>query len=513
MPKFLSTRISVVSRGGGSKGGGGGSAVDASGYMDREKRYNEYDGHTYYPDAKEDLVHKEVNLPDNAPREYQDPNVLWNAVEMVEKNKNAQLCRMMKASLPNSWSYEVAERAVRQYVNDNFVSKGMCCEWAIHDSVNKHGQRNLHFHCLMTLRAMDENGKWLPKQRKVYILNENGNKIRRGKHYACRTEQVTDWNDKGKAKEWRKNLRDLINETNTALKIDETWEHRSFKELGIDALPTIHLGSEANALENKGIHTERGDYNRKVMELRGISKFINITTAAVENYRKAAVQKVAEVKNEIVELIDAVVKRHKFLQLPLVSGFYLRKVSNRQLLQDPNNMLSFLEKNDIKDFEELHAFSKGHTDEYNKLAETYNGYGKELKAVMANITAYDTFKPYLDVFRKSESLKGVAKWKFDRENKVMLEQYPAQLKEFRKVIPKNEKIDRDKWSKDVDALFDKRMDIEELLNKEIGELACVEVIDYNRANEQRERTNDEHQKTRQQERERVPSRKRSSLER
>jgi hypothetical protein len=65
----------------------------------------------------------------------------------------------------------------------------------------------------------------------------------------------------------------------------------------------------------------------------------------------------------------------------------------------------------------------------------------------------------------------------------------------------------------VDDLFDKRMDIEELLNKEIGELAYVEVIDYNRANEQRERTNDEHQKTRQQERERVPSRKHSSLER
>ena len=43
MPKFLSTRISVVSRGG-SKGGG--SAVDASGYIDGEKRESEYDGHT-----------------------------------------------------------------------------------------------------------------------------------------------------------------------------------------------------------------------------------------------------------------------------------------------------------------------------------------------------------------------------------------------------------------------------------------------------------------------------------
>lgn len=114
--------------------------------------------------------------------------------------------------------------------------------------------------------------------------------------------------------------------------INETWEHRSFKELGIDALPTIHLGSEANALENKGIHTERGDYNRKVMELRGLAKFIDYTSVMIENYKKVAAKKVVEVKNEIVELIDKVVKRHNFLKLPLVSGVFLAKVSNRQML-------------------------------------------------------------------------------------------------------------------------------------------------------------------------------------
>jgi len=70
----------------------------------------------------------------------------------------------------------------------------------------------------MTMRSMDENGKWLPKQRKIYILDENGNKIRQGKNYKCKTEHVTDWDDKGKAKEWRKNLSDLINQANEANK-------------------------------------------------------------------------------------------------------------------------------------------------------------------------------------------------------------------------------------------------------------------------------------------------------
>ena len=154
--KFLSTRFSIVSR---SKGH---SAIGKSSYISREKLYSEYDGQYHFESAKEDLVHKEVSLCANAPDEYKDREKLWNSVEKIEKSEKAQLCRMMKGSLPNEWTYELAEEIVRKYVNDNFVSKGMCVDWAIHDSVNEKGQRNLHFHCLMTLRAIDENGKWMP---------------------------------------------------------------------------------------------------------------------------------------------------------------------------------------------------------------------------------------------------------------------------------------------------------------------------------------------------------------
>ena len=170
--KFLSTRFSIVSR---SKGH---SAIGKSSYISREKLYSEYEGQYHQESAKEDLVHKEVSLCANAPEEYKDREKLWNSVEKIEKSEKAQLCRMMKGSLPNEWTYEMAEEIVKKYVQDNFVSKGMCVDWAIHDSVNEKGQRNLHFHCLMTLRAIDENGKWMPKQKKVYILDENGNKIR-----------------------------------------------------------------------------------------------------------------------------------------------------------------------------------------------------------------------------------------------------------------------------------------------------------------------------------------------
>jgi len=47
---------------------------------------------------------------------------------------------------------------------------------------------------------------------------------------------------------WRRDLADTINATNERLGIAVHWEHRSFKEQGIDREPTIHIGAVANAL-------------------------------------------------------------------------------------------------------------------------------------------------------------------------------------------------------------------------------------------------------------------------
>ena len=164
--KNISTRAQICGRS--AKCHGGHSAVEQSSYISREKMYNEYDGNTYYPKYSEDLVHTEVMLPENAPKEYEDASVLWNSVEMIEKSSDAQLARTYKVELPNEWSYELATEVMRDYVKRNFVDLGMCAQFAIHDSENeKTGQRNLHCHILLTMRSIDENGKWMAKQKKV----------------------------------------------------------------------------------------------------------------------------------------------------------------------------------------------------------------------------------------------------------------------------------------------------------------------------------------------------------
>lgn len=505
MQKFLSTRFSIVSR---SKGC---SAVDKASYISREQLYSEYDGKNYIPTkANEDLVHSEINLPENAPKEYSDRATLWNAVELVEKSKNAQLCRMLKASLPNDWTYEIAEEVVRKYVMDNFVSKGMCADWAIHDSVNALGQRNLHFHLLLTLRAIDENGKWMSKQKKIYILDKDGNKIRTKKGYKSKTEKTTDWDEPSNAKMWRKNLADLINETNRLLKIEETWEHKSFKELGIEEPPTIHLGSKAHALEKKGITTERGDYNRKVLEIRGLIDFIAKTSASIEAY---VGDKARIIKNDVSDLISAVMKRYGRLKLPVYGGEYLRKIQNRERLQDGENMMHFAEKNKISDFDKLEEFYDTNEEQYNTLITEYNNGVDRQNILQGKINAWERYLPLLDIKKQSSALKGLAKWKYDKEHKKELEEFSHERERMRAVIPKDEKISTSKWKKEISEIENRRGDINHELKIKVCDLAYAETLKYNKDYEEAVRENEQRANKRQVKRERTHSRKHSYLDR
>ena len=96
---------------------------------------------------------------------------------MFEKKSDAQLARTWRIELPNLWTYQFAIMFVIMLCERLFESKGMCVQFAIHDSENDKGQRNLHAYIMLTLRSIDEQGHWMPKQKKVYLTDENGERI------------------------------------------------------------------------------------------------------------------------------------------------------------------------------------------------------------------------------------------------------------------------------------------------------------------------------------------------
>ena len=148
--------ISIVSRGKGK------SAVAAAAYRSGEKLTNEWDGMTHDYTRKGGVVHTEIMLPPHAPPSFSDRSTLWNSVELYEKAGNAQLAREIDAALPIELSREEQIRLVREYCSSQFVSRGMCVDFAIHDT----DSGNPHCHIMLTMRPLDERGAWAAKSQK-----------------------------------------------------------------------------------------------------------------------------------------------------------------------------------------------------------------------------------------------------------------------------------------------------------------------------------------------------------
>ena len=237
------------------------SAVAATAYRSGGKITNEWDGMIHDYTRKRGIVHSEILLPSNAPPDFQDRGTLWNSVEQIEKACNSQLARELEVALPIELSREEQVRLVRAYCSSQFVSRGMCADFNIHNT----GSGNPHAHILLTMRPMDERGKWLPKSRKEYVLDENGERIRlSSSRYKTRKVDLVDWNNQENAEVWRKVWADLANEFLERNNRPERIDHRSYERQGIDQIPTVHIGVAASQMEKKGIATERGELNRSI---------------------------------------------------------------------------------------------------------------------------------------------------------------------------------------------------------------------------------------------------------
>lgn len=257
------------------------SAVAGAAYQSGEALFSEYDGKTKnYRYKLSEVVVKGILLPENAPSEYTDRQTLWNAVEKEESQWNAQLARGIIAALPRELPKAAYESLVREYCQEQFVARGMIADFAIHDK----GDGNPHVHIMLTMRAMDENGHWLPKAHKVYDPDENGDRIRLPSgEWKSHKQDTVDWNDKRYAEVWRSAWADAVNRCFENNGIDERLDLRSFVRQGKEELPTVHLGAAVAHMEQKGIATEIGNYNRQVkahnVKLTTLKRtFVELTT-------------------------------------------------------------------------------------------------------------------------------------------------------------------------------------------------------------------------------------------
>ena len=286
--------------------GAGRSAVAASAYLSCSRLYNDYDGIQHDYTKKQGLVWQEVFLPEYAPQEWQDREKLWNAVEEVETAKDSRLAREFVVALPTELSREQQIELLQDFIREQFVSDGMCADAAIHDTDG----HNPHAHILLTVRPLDERGKWQYKTEKEYLCMRNGEErgftaaefksaqndgwekqypykvgkkkvymtpsaaeaqelIRADKHpkstrYGRQNPISERWNSEEQLVSWRVAWADVTNRYLESAGREERIDHRSNAARGLDEIPTIHEGVTVQALERKGIVSDRCEMNRQI---------------------------------------------------------------------------------------------------------------------------------------------------------------------------------------------------------------------------------------------------------
>lgn len=248
----------------------GRSAVACAAYRSGEELEDLETGITHDYRKKTGIAFTEIFLCKNAPEKFQNREELWNEVEKIEKAADARLAREIEVAIPRELSLEEMKNLVAGYAKV-LTEEGMCVDAAIHLKVG-----NPHAHLMCTTRKIKADGTWDQKEKKVYALDEFGNKIpvidpetgeqkigARGRRIWKRvTVAANDLNAKENVEKWRKMWSEHCN---AYLEPEQQIDHRSYERQGKkDMIPTIHEGYAAREMEKRGQLAERCEMNRDI---------------------------------------------------------------------------------------------------------------------------------------------------------------------------------------------------------------------------------------------------------
>ncbi len=220
----------------------GRSAVAAAAYRAGERLHDERRDRDHDFRAKSGVEHNEIMLPEGAPERFSDRETLWNEVEGCEKRKDAQLAREVEFSIPREMSKVDGIELARDFVQSEFVDRGMIADLNVHWDIGADGQPKPHAHVMLTMREVGEDGF--------------GQKVR-------------EWNRTELVEQWRERWANHVNARLAELDIDARIDHRSLEAQGIDLEPQDKIGPAASRMGERGLESERIEDHRAVAQRNG----------------------------------------------------------------------------------------------------------------------------------------------------------------------------------------------------------------------------------------------------
>ena len=359
----------------------GQSAIESAAYRAGEKLYSEYYGQFSDYTRKGGVMHTEILLPPHTPREYADRQTLWNAVEEAERNKNAQLAYSFDIALQNEFTLDENITLARKFLLDNFVSRGMIVDFAVHQPDKNGGISNPHFHVMCPIRPLNPDGTWGVKQRRVYRAD--------GKFDAVPT---TDWGRPETLEAWREAWAAMCNSKFEEKGLPDRIDHRSYERQNIEQLPTVHEGVAVRQMEAKGIVTDKGERNR----------WIKSATAMLRTLGERIKTLMDWLSNSRVKLD----KPHSPSLAKLLADYFdarnagawssKAKVGNLKLL---TSAIAYLNENRLHTLADLEArLDSLHSslDEAKTALDVNKKRSKELRELLRCAELYNRFKPLHD---------------------------------------------------------------------------------------------------------------------
>ena len=422
--------------------GKGASAVQKAAYRAGEMMESEYDGEIHDYSRKAGIVHTDIILPENAPIEYRDRSVLWNAVEMSERFVNAQLAREVEISLPVELTRAQNIALTRKFVHEVFVKGGMCADICVHDN----GTGNPHAHIMLTMRPFEEDGSWGQKSYSV-----NGRKI-----------PTVDWNEREKAEYWRKAWAKY---QNTALKehgFETRVDHRSFQRQGKEQIPTVHLGSAA-WMESRGIKTKFGDRNRKI-----------------DSWNREIRQTRARIKKLKTWLYSQPLENAPSM------GDVLRNINNGQQLKSRAqkirnlqayiNVTEFLRENNLNSIESLaDKVTLMHQEQYD-LAGAIKKQDRRLKTLDEHLRQVAIYNQTKELYKKYTQLATKHRQSFKDKHNIALQQHESAHKYLTEHLNGRTTIPEKAWKAEREKLLAERYSLAEQYYDLKADAKNVEVL-------------------------------------
>ncbi len=217
----------------------GRSATAAAAYRAAMAVQDERTGLRFDYTRRRGVVHTEILAPADAPAWMSDRVQLWNAVERVEKRKDAQLAREIQLALPHELTHAQRLDLVRGFAGTEFVGRGMIADISVHAPDTRGDDRNWHAHILLTMRELAGEGF--------------GKKARA-------------WNDTEQLEHWRAAWAAAVNAMLEEHGHAGTVDHRSYIDRGIDREPEPKQGPVATELERQGLASYAGADRQAVQE-------------------------------------------------------------------------------------------------------------------------------------------------------------------------------------------------------------------------------------------------------